>query len=74
MQFHIRACSKHTDMKNMLNRSIQASASGSTEFTFKLNTYGTYQATGVFNNITPGTYTAFAKDTDGCEKNSIRYR
>lgn len=47
---------------------IQVSASGSTGFNFKLNASGTYQATGVFNNITPGTYTVFAKDADGCEK------
>lgn len=47
---------------------IQVSASGSTGFTFKLNASGTYQSTAVFNNITPGTYTVFAKDTDGCEK------
>ena len=47
---------------------IQVSASGSTGFTFKLNASGAYQATGVFSNITPGTYTVFAKDIDGCEK------
>lgn len=49
---------------------ITATASGSSNFTFKLNAGGTYQASGLFSNVSPGTYTVFAKDGDGCEKNT----
>ena len=52
------------------NGSVLVSAAGSTGFTFKLNAGGAYQSSGLFNNITPGTYTVFAKDSDGCEKTS----
>jgi len=48
--------------------SISASASGSTGFSFKLNSSGTYQATGTFSNLSAGDYTIFAKDGAGCEK------
>lgn len=48
--------------------SIQAAATGSTNFTFKLNSGGTYQASAVFSNVAPGTHTIFAKDGAGCEK------
>ncbi len=48
--------------------SITASATGSTSFTYKLNAGGTYQASGTFSNVAPGTYSVFAKDGAGCEK------
>ena len=51
--------------------SIAVSATGSTGFTFKLNAAGAYQASGVFNGLAAGTYTAFAKDADGCEKSQL---
>ncbi len=47
---------------------IDVSATGSTGFTFKLNSTGTYQASGTFTNVSAGTYTIFAKDAGGCEK------
>lgn len=47
---------------------ITVTASGSSNFTYKLNSTGTYQASGLFNSVAPGTYTVFAKDGDGCEK------
>lgn len=50
------------------NGSISASASGSTGFQFKLNSGGSYQASGLFNGLAAGSYTIFAKDADGCEK------
>jgi hypothetical protein len=53
------------------NGSILASASGSANFTYKLTSSGTYQASGIFNNVAPGSYTVFAKDGDGCEKSAI---
>ena len=51
--------------------SISASATGSTGFTFKLNSLGAYQASGSFNNLPPATYTIFAKDAPGCEKSQV---
>jgi len=47
---------------------VTVSATGSTGFTFKLNSSGAYQAAGSFNGVAAGTYTVFAKDADGCEK------
>ncbi|CAN5645446.1 hypothetical protein BH11BAC3_BH11BAC3_38240 [soil metagenome] len=52
------------------NGSIVASASGSSNFTYKLDAAGTYQASGTFNNIAAGSYTVFAKDGDGCENST----
>lgn len=49
--------------------SITVSASGSTGFTFKLNS-GAYQTSPVFNNVTAGAYTVSAKDLDGCVKST----
>ncbi len=48
--------------------SVSVSATGSSGFTFKLNTSGTYQASGTFSSVAAGTYTVFAKDAGGCEK------
>ncbi len=48
--------------------SIVASATGSTGFTYKLNSAGTYQASPTFNNLGAATYTVFAKDAEGCER------
>jgi len=45
-----------------------ATASGSTNFTYKLNSGGVYQASGTFANLAAGDYTIFAKDGAGCEK------
>jgi len=50
------------------NGTIDVSATGSAGFTYKLNASGAYQASGIFNNVSGGTYTVFAKDADGCEK------
>ncbi|MFZ4770683.1 MAG: hypothetical protein ACOYLO_10940 [Ferruginibacter sp.] len=52
------------------NGSISVSATGSTGFTFKLNSGGAYQASGSFTNVSPGAYTVYAKDAAGCEKTS----
>lgn len=49
------------------NGAINAAASGSSGFTFRINN-GTYQASGVFANLAPGDYTVEAKDADGCTK------
>lgn len=46
---------------------IDITATGSTDFTFKLNIAGTYQASGAFSNVAAGDYTVFAKDGTGCE-------
>ena len=50
------------------NGRIKVSASGSSGFTYKLNSGGTYQADDSFGNVAAGSYTVFAKDKDGCEK------
>jgi len=47
--------------------SISVSASGSTGFTYKLNS-GAYQASGIFSGLTAGSYTVTAKDANGCTK------
>lgn len=48
--------------------SITIAATGSTGFTYKLNSGGTYQTAAVFNNVNAGAYTVFVKDAAGCEK------
>lgn len=48
--------------------SITVSASGSSNFSYKLNSGGIYQASGSFTGLATGSYTVFAKDGDGCEK------
>ncbi len=50
------------------NGRIKVTATGSTGFTYKLNSGGTYQADDSFGNVAAGSYTVFAKDKDGCEK------
>lgn len=50
------------------NGSIAVTATGSTGFTFKLNSTGTYQSSGIFNGLAAGAYTVFVKDAEGCEK------
>lgn len=50
-----------------INGTITITASGSSGFTYKLNAGGTYQVSNTFNNVAPGTYTAYAKDAGGCE-------
>ena len=49
------------------NGSIAATATGSTGFTYQLNS-GAFQASGTFNNLSVGTYNVTAKDLDGCTK------
>lgn len=49
---------------------IAVTATGSSGFTYKLNTSGTYQAAAAFSNLAAGNYTVFAKDADGCEKST----
>jgi len=53
------------------NGSINVTASGSTGFSFKLNSAGTYQSAGTFSAVAAGDYTIFAKDGAGCEKTVI---
>jgi hypothetical protein len=48
--------------------SITASATGSSGFTYKINTAASYQASGTFNGLPAGNYTISAKDVDGCVK------
>jgi hypothetical protein len=48
--------------------SIIASATGSTGFTYKLNSGASYQSSGTFAGLAPGSYTIFARDAAGCEK------
>lgn len=50
--------------------SINVSATGSTGFTYKLNSAGAYQASGLFSNVSAGNYTVFAKDAGGCERST----
>jgi hypothetical protein len=45
--------------------SITATASGGTGLQYKLNS-GTFQTSGTFNNLAPGTYTVTAKNSNGC--------
>lgn len=47
------------------NGAINASASGSTGFTYSLNG-GAFQATGTFTNLTAGSYSVVAKDGNAC--------
>lgn len=49
------------------NGSINATASGSTGFTYQLNSFA-FQATGNFTGLAAGAYTVTAKDLDGCLK------
>jgi hypothetical protein len=49
------------------NGSINASAAGSTGFTYRLGT-GAFQASGNFTALAAGTYSITAKDADGCTK------
>jgi len=51
--------------------SIVANATGSTNFTYKLNSAGVYQASGTFANLAAADYTIFAKDGAGCEKTAV---
>ena len=50
------------------NGIINVVATGSTNFSYKVNSTGTYQSAAVFNNVVAGTYIVFAKDGSGCEK------
>ena len=47
------------------NGAINASASGSTGFTYSING-GAFQATGTFSNLVVGAYSVLAKDGNGC--------
>lgn len=49
--------------------SITATAGGGTSFTYSLNG-GAFQASNLFNNVSPGAYTVTAKDGTGCSKNT----
>ena len=49
------------------NGSLTATASGSTGFTYQLNS-GAFQASGTFSALAAGAYTITAKDADGCKK------
>lgn len=45
---------------------ITVTATGSSNFTFKLNN-GAYQTASAFSNVAAGNHTVYAKDGDGCE-------
>ena len=47
------------------NGTINATATGSSGFTYNLNG-GAFQASGAFTNLAAGTYTVLAKDNSGC--------
>jgi hypothetical protein len=47
---------------------IDVTATGSTNFVYKLSSTGTYQASGKFTNVAAGDHIIFAKDGAGCEK------
>lgn len=47
------------------NGSITAAATGSSTFTFSINS-GAFQSSGTFSNIAAGTYTVTAKNASGC--------
>jgi hypothetical protein len=47
---------------------ITITATGSTNFTYKLNAGGTYQASNILTNVPAGNQTVFVKDGAGCEK------
>ena len=47
---------------------ITVSATGSSGFTYKLGSSGSYQASGTFSAVAPGAYTVYARDAGGCEK------
>lgn len=49
---------------------ITVTATGSTSFTYKLNSSGTYQAANVFNAVEAGTHTVYAKNSNGCESSA----
>lgn len=51
------------------NGVITATAGGSTGFTYSLGS-APFQASNIFNNIAPGTYTVNVKDAAGCSKNT----
>ena len=48
------------------NGSIVASATGGTNFTYRLNN-GAFQSSGTFSNLAAGTYTVTARSSEGCE-------
>jgi hypothetical protein len=49
---------------------ITVTATGSTNFTYKLNATGAYQAGNTFSNVAAGAHTVFVKDAGGCEKSA----
>ncbi len=52
------------------NGTVTVTATGSTGFTYKLNSTGAYQPSGVFHDVSAATYTVFAKDAAGCENSN----
>ncbi len=50
--------------------SIAATASGSTYLSYNING-GTFQSSGTFNNLAPGSYTVIAKNADGCSGSKV---
>lgn len=61
------ALAKTDASKCSIDGTITATATGSTGFTYQLNT-GAFQASNVFSNLAAGTYNVTAKDADGCTK------
>jgi len=57
---------------NGTDGSITLSASGGVgSYTYSINAGSTYQSSGVFNNLSAGTYTCVAKDSSGCVSTGI---
>jgi hypothetical protein len=50
---------------------ITVIATGSTGFSYKLSTTGTYGSSNIFPNLSPNTYTVFVKDSAGCENSKL---
>ena len=61
----VTATTNPTSGGSTTNGTINASATGSSGFTYNING-GAFQGTGTFNNLAAGTYTVTAKDNSGC--------
>ncbi len=61
----ITAAVTNTTSPTSTDGSINAVASGSSSFQYKLNN-GSYQSSGIFSGLATGTYTVTAKNSNGC--------
>jgi hypothetical protein len=62
---NVSATLSHVTTVNGSNGSIAASATGGNGFTFSLNN-GSFQSSGTFGNLSAGTYTITARNSNGC--------